>query len=403
MMYAAGPGDVIGTYRHWTAGRDDPSQVAVTYSSQFYDFCRETGAVGYVISTNKRREKISDGNLTVEHRPTFSQRGSAPLYHLGQVIWGLRLVMSAIWFRADVVIVADWAHWFVLGFLPWFGIVIIPTLHCVLWPKQEPPISGLNRFIRKLNARFFRRRVKTALSLSGDITRQVESMLHGKPMRIIPFLPTYRPTSFGDGFGPPASPPSFRVFFAGRIEKNKGVFDLLQIARTFRDAPTADPALRGTSEPASLTIEFDLCGDGSQLQTLRKAVEEAGLTETFRLHGHSPRPLMMELYEKCHVVIVPTTSDFVEGFNKVVAEGVLAGRPVITSSVCPALEYVRDAVVEVPPDQPAAYGDAILKLRNDPALYEAKRKASARVREQFYDVKRGWKFALSQALESMGR
>jgi glycogen(starch) synthase len=376
ILYAAGPGDVIGTYRHWAAGRDDPSQVAVTYSSQFYDFCLETGAIGYVISTNKRREKIIEGNLTIEHRPTFSQRGSAPMYHLGQVIWGLRLVMSAIGFGADVVIVADWAHWFVLGFLPWFGIEVVPTLHCVLWPKHEPPISKLNRCIRKMNARFFQKRVKAALSLSGDITAQVQSMLNGRAMKIIPFLPTYRPASFGEGFGPPVDPPPFRVFFAGRIEKNKGVFDLLQIARRF------------AMESASLHIEFDLCGDGSQLQSLREAVVEAGLIETFRLHGHSPRPLMMELYEKCHVVIVPTTSDFVEGFNKVVAEGVLAGRPVITSSVCPALEYVRDAVIEVPPDQPLAYGDAILNLRNHPDVYESKRKASAGVREQFYDAVR---------------
>jgi glycosyltransferase involved in cell wall biosynthesis len=111
---------------------------------------------------------------------------------------------------------------------------------------------------------------------------------------------------------------------------------------------------------------------------------------------------MMELYEKCHVVIVPTTSDFVEGFNKVVAEGVLAGRPVITSSVCPALEYVREAVVEVPPDQSAAYGYAILELRNNPGMYEGKRMASSRVREQFYDTNRGWKAALTQAVLSLG-
>ena len=28
VFYAAGPGDVIGTYRHWCEGRDDPHQVA---------------------------------------------------------------------------------------------------------------------------------------------------------------------------------------------------------------------------------------------------------------------------------------------------------------------------------------------------------------------------------------
>ncbi len=381
IVYAAGPGDVIGTYHHWAAGRDDPSQVAVTYSSQFYDFCRETPACGYVISSNKRKDRVEQENLIVEHRPGAFQRGPALLYHLGQVFWGLRLMISAIAFHADFVVVADSAHWFVLGCLPWVGIKIVPTLHCVLWPKQEPPISGVNRFIRRLNARFFRKSTSAILSLSRDITEQVAPMLNGKAVPIFSFLPTYRPNSFGEGFGPPPPSAAFRVFFAGRIERNKGVFDLLEIARGFGS-----------------DIEFDLCGDGSQIEALRTAADQAGLSDRFRLHGHSPRPLMMQLYERCNVVIVPTTSDFVEGFNKVVAEGVLAGRPVITSSVCPALEYVRDAVLEVPPDIAAGYGEAILLLKQNPTLYEAKRAAANQVRTQFYYPARGWKAALTRAV-----
>jgi len=137
-------------------------------------------------------------------------------------------------------------------------------------------------------------------------------------------------------------------------------------------------------------VEFDLCGDGSQLEDLRRAAANAGVAAQFRCHGHSPRPFMQQMYERCHVVIVPTTTHFVEGFNKVVAEGVLAGRPVITSSVCPALEYVHEAVVEVRPDDPTAYGDAVLRLKDDAALYETKRLGCATVRAQFYDVNLGW-------------
>ena len=58
ILYAAGPGDVVGTYRHWKEGRDDPSQVAVTYSGQFYDLCRDLGAEGYVISYCPRPDKL---------------------------------------------------------------------------------------------------------------------------------------------------------------------------------------------------------------------------------------------------------------------------------------------------------------------------------------------------------
>jgi glycosyltransferase involved in cell wall biosynthesis len=111
---------------------------------------------------------------------------------------------------------------------------------------------------------------------------------------------------------------------------------------------------------------------------------------------------MREMYEKCHVVIVPTTTDFVEGFNKVVAEGILAGRPVITSSVCPALEYVWDGVVEVPPDDVAAYGQAIIMLKEDRALYQTKRDGCATARSQFYDPARSWGTALRGAIRSVG-
>jgi glycosyltransferase involved in cell wall biosynthesis len=390
ILYAAGPGDVIGTWRHWVAGRDDPAQVAVTYSSQFFDFCRENSASGFVISSHPRKEKVSEGNLRIEHRPIAFPRGPSLLYHVGKIWSGLRTVVSAIEFGADAVIVADGVHWFVLGLLPWVGIAVVPTLHCVLWPKTRPPTGIIDRFFWVLHRRFFRKRVTAILSLSSDITQQLQPILKGKPLPIIPFLPSYRPESFGDGFGPPPEDGKFRVFFAGRIEKNKGVFDLQQIARRLaRDGMT--------------DVEFDLCGDGSQLESLRKTVAGDGLADRFRLHGHTARPMMMQLYERCHVVIVPTTSEFVEGFNKVVAEGVLAGRPVITSSVCPALEYVREAVVEVPPDQWEGYLRAIVQLRTDRAFYEQKRLATREARWQFYDVSRGWKHALGVAMELIRR
>jgi glycosyltransferase involved in cell wall biosynthesis len=175
------------------------------------------------------------------------------------------------------------------------------------------------------------------------------------------------------------------VFFAGRIEWNKGVFDLLDIAKRFK----AD---------GRIDIEFDLCGDGSALPALRQAATDAGLSDRFRCHGHSTQPFMRQMYQQCHIVIAPTTSEFVEGFNKVVAEGVLAGRPVITSSVCPALEYVAPAVVEVPPDDPTAYGEAILRLLEDKALRESKQQGCAAVAPQFYDPAKSWKAAADRAL-----
>ena len=118
ILYAAGPGDVIGTYEYWRDGRDDPAQVAMTYSGQFYDLCRELDAQALVISTCSRRASIRDGRFTIQHRPIPLRTRSGVLYHIGQLLHELRLVGAALRFRADVVVVGGYGHWFAFLMLP---------------------------------------------------------------------------------------------------------------------------------------------------------------------------------------------------------------------------------------------------------------------------------------------
>jgi len=106
LMYAGGPGDIIGTWRHWKEGRDDPGQVAMTYSGQFYDVCRELGAKGYAIAYHPRRERVGDDQFRVEHRPIHFRTASAPLYHLGQTYSAVQMIFRALRFRADAFVVA---------------------------------------------------------------------------------------------------------------------------------------------------------------------------------------------------------------------------------------------------------------------------------------------------------
>ena len=89
-------------------------------------------------------------------------------------------------------------------------------------------------------------------------------------------------------------------------------------------------------------------------------------------HGYLNSQRLSAMLAASHAVIVPTTSRFEEGFNMVCAEAILAGRPVITSQVCPALEYVRAAAVEVPPDNIEEYCQAILKLYDDRRILQTK-------------------------------
>ncbi len=391
-MYVAGPGDVIGTYRHWREGRDDPSQVAMTYSGQFYDVCRDLGARGWVIASHPRREIVEDGNFRIKHRPIPFQAAKAPLYHWGQLWTGVSLSIAAIVHRADVLVICDGScHWFALRLLPKLGVKIIPTLHGQFWRKFAGPPGRVQRLIKRLDRPFWQKSAAAVLSASGIITRQLDQLTEGRHAPVIEFLPTYRPGTFaenpdappaGDGGGAP-----FRVLFAGRIERYKGVFDLLAIAKQL--------AADGKNG-----IEFDLCGAGSDLEELAGQARQAGLGDRFRLHGHCSRSKMRDFFRLAHVLIVPTTADCAEGFNQVVVEGVLAGRPVITSSICPAMEYVRDAVLEVPPDDLGAYQSAIVQLHEDGSLYQRKCLACRTLQQQFYDPQRGWAAALRRAIRS---
>jgi glycosyltransferase involved in cell wall biosynthesis len=231
--------------------------------------------------------------------------------------------------------------------------------------------------------------VSAIMSASHDISEQVGELTGGRQRPVHEFLPSYRREQFSGVGAPPAERSPFRVFYAGRIERNKGVFDLLDICKQFTAAGRTD-------------IEFDVCGAGGALAELTAATEAAGLAARFRCHGHCDKGTMREMFARCHTVIVPTTSDFIEGFNQVVAEGVLSGRPVITSNICPALDYVRDAVVEVPPDDVKGYHDAILKLADDVAFYERTTAACHAAQGQFYDPERSWATTLKNVMRQAG-
>ncbi|MCU0545759.1 MAG: glycosyltransferase family 4 protein [Oscillatoriaceae cyanobacterium Prado104] len=387
VLYAAGPGNVIGSYSYWRKGEDDPSQVAITYSSQFYDACRDLDAEGYIISSCKDKKLLREGKLTLEHRPNPLQNASGLLYHLGQVWYGLGLIATAIAWRADFAIVADGTtHWFVLSILSFLGVQAVPSLHCTLWRKFGPQ-RKIDKLLSKLNRIFFAKSCTAIMVISHDVAKQLASLTEDQTKPIVQFKPTYRRAEFASVKQPDTEHSPFRVLFVGRVEENKGVFDILEIAKRF--------AALGRKN-----ITFDICGNGSALEALRQEVKLAGVESAFTFHGYCNKVKMREMFSQAHAVIVPTKTDFVEGFNKVIAEGVLSGRPVITSAVCPAVSHQQGMLVEVPPDDVTAYGDAILKLCDDREFYEQKRQYPQQSIDRFYDVSNGWGGALKSILVS---
>lgn len=385
ILYAAGPEDVTEAYNYWIQNQDVPSQVSVPYSSQFYEVCHALDADAHVIAPGKKAEYLQKEQFIVESCPVPVKNASGVAYHLQQIWCALRLLIRAIRFRANVAVISSGnTHWFVLPIFSWLGINVVTSLHCVLWCKYGAK-SLSDKVSLKLGSYFFSKKCQAILTVSHDIAEQVDELTEGKHPPIFEFFPTFRRADFVDIPEASTNRNTFRVLFAGRVEESKGVFDLLEIAKRF--------SAQGVKE-----IVFDICGTGSALDSLRLAASVAKVEENFICHGYCNKPQMREMFGRSHVVIVPTRTDFVEGFNRVVCESILSHRPVVTSAVCPALSYVQDAVMEVPPNDTQAYGDALLEMYQNPSLYQAKRQACLRVQEQFYDVEKSWGAALKSVL-----
>jgi hypothetical protein len=90
-----------------------------------------------------------------------------------------------------------------------------------------------------------------------------------------------------------------------------------------------------------------------------------------------------------HAVIVPTMPDFCEGLAMTAVECVLAGRPVVVSSVAPAWEVLGGAALKADAGSVGSFAEAFKRLAFEPGCYEACQRATSAVQGQFYDRSQG--------------
>lgn len=382
VFYATGgPQDVVEAYRQEHL-RQQGKQFLVTdvsepYANQLLEACAAVGAAAWVVSPHPRADRLVDGAFTLEHRPRPKACAKSGLtWHLGIIAYQLGLMWSALRYRADVVVVGAAAHYWLYAALRLLGVRVVPILHCTFWPTGFKPTGRAARIVNALNGWFWRRHAFTTIAVSDECGRQVREVAGRVSGPIVVAMPLFRRNVFAGVRPPPERRRPFVVTFAGRVERYKGVFDVLDAA-----------ALLEHREPGRFT--FEICGSGGALEELRRAVEERAQGGYVRLSGWLDREQMAEAYGRSHVVLAPTTSRFEEGFCQVAAEAVLAGRPLIASQVVPAIDHVGGAVVVVKPDDVEGLAQAILRLADDPDRYEELRSACSRAAAPFYDWNAG--------------
>lgn len=388
ILYAEAAGDVIQAYRFWMNGEDDPGQMALTCSGEFAEFCRESGAHAYIVAANSNQQLFQNRNFVIEQRAKDQSRGGI-FYHLAEIRYGLGLLKTALRHRAEAaVLCSGTTHYFVMSLFRLAGMQVIPVMHNTLWPCGSPPTGALERFIMALNCYFFRWGATALIAVSPECLRQVEQITEGKHCPAFEMKIQFRRECFETI---PAVPPHdrrpFRILFAGRIIENKGIFDLLEIAKAIE-------------ERAPGCVAWELCGAGPDLDELRKRHHEMNLENIVTIHGWTTPAKLREVMGKSHLSVVPTRSDFAEGLAMTVIEAILAGRPVVTSPVVPALEVVRSACVEARTNCVESYVEAILKVLGDGDYYRELCNSCPSLVEQFYDRRLGFRAVLHNAVNT---
>lgn len=389
IFYAAGPGDIISAHHSWKEDEDDPTQMSLSYSGQFEELCREMGATAYLISSNQTRKFLRDGRFTLEHRPR-PNLGRGAMYHLSQIIYGLSLLASAVRFRANLAVISSGTtHYFVLSLFRLFGIPIITVLHNTLWPKGYPPTRLVPRMIAGLDGLFFRWICSASIGISQECLKQVATLSGSSSLSLYLMYPQFRRECFENiSAAPPLGHRPFNIVFAGRAEHDKGIFDLLEIARRIEER-----------QPGR--FHWDICGSGDDLSKLISRHGEMNLQSVVSIHGWTSPMTLREIHGKSHLSIVPTRSNFTEGMAKAAIEAVLAGRPVLTSPVTPALDVLRPASIEARTDDIESYIKAILALIDNEPHYLNLIRACSSLQAQFYNRENGFCAVLKLTLSEI--
>src|SRR5690606_16392049 len=111
------------------------------------------------------------------------------------------------------------------------------------------------------------------------------------------------------------------ILFVGRIDRTKGVFDLL----------AASESLLRSSD----NVEVVYVGDGPALGDLRKLVSDKGLDNRVQCLGRLSHEELPSLVSAASVMVTPTLREFPEGRCMAAMEALAVGVPVIAPNSGP--------------------------------------------------------------------
>jgi len=160
-----------------------------------------------------------------------------------------------------------------------------------------------------------------------------------------------------------------KILFVGRIDRLKGLDYLIDSAKILQDK--------------KIEFEIELVGDGKDMEMYKERVKEMNLNKKIKFLGRKSPEDTLKHYQTADIFVLPSLD---ESFGIVLIEAMACKKPVIGTKVG-GIPYVinpnKDGLL-VPPKNPQALADAIIKILKNPKLAKQMGEAGyKKVKENF--------------------
>jgi glycosyltransferase involved in cell wall biosynthesis len=183
--------------------------------------------------------------------------------------------------------------------------------------------------------------------------KQVYQAISGLPESRFAVVKSWIDTTPYAGLTAPTEASPVVVLFMGWIVRNKGIFDLVEAVRRFRDDLHA--------------ARFVICGGGPELETLQQWIADLQLSSSFDFRGWVFGAEKFLVLQQATIFVLPS---YREGVPNALLEAMAAGRAVVATRVGGIPDLIIDESMGrlVEAGDPEALGKALVELCHNPAL-----------------------------------
>ena len=285
----------------------------------------------------------------------WRKRISSPLPLLPGTLW-LQTVGRRMILRDQLDVFWGTNNMLPLG-LP-SALAKVLTIHDLLWPLYSKPAHPFHRCMYWL---FFERSARQAdriIAVSQSTARDLERLFA---------VPESKIGVIYHGVSPAYSPQDPRAaaeLVANKYGASKDYILTVGTVGPHKNLITLVEAMKILRERGQLSFQHLAVGaKGRKRARLLNAMRSSGLTaEDVHFLGFVPDKDLPVLYSGSCALVFPS---LYEGFGLPLVEAMACGVPVVASNTSSIPEVVGDAALLVPPTQPEAFAEAILRVRSD--------------------------------------